>query len=593
MTAIPTGIDCPMKSEEQPQLSKKDRQKLKKLRKRASKVQIEAERSGLLTSLEWLEYQRLETKTQYKQSVGPSVTVRKRKEGIKVEGVHHRDLLAWFLQKAIHPHSNDEQHQQPKKLKKRPRSENEDDPLKNTSIPSWASIHNPGTVKNIAVLEVHISDGIASYSSLLESHLKVSSSKRNHAVLQTKWFQGPMPRSISESLLYFVADKQKKLKKNMEMNPPPSKQKLLENLQNLTIAAEDLARERYPEASQDKYTATRLSKDGLTEISLSTDTITEPVSISPEDAKALVDKTGFRVETQKNEDDKHSYICTQPTTDPNFVNQPARVFGLDCEMVLTSLGSELARLTLVQFEGFQDNILKTKTILDILVKPDNPVQNYLTPHSGITAKLLEPVSTRLAQVQVALVRFLQPNDILVGHSLENDLHAIHYVHPNVIDTALVFRHNNKRTKFSLRHLAFSLLRKTIQNGSHCSEQDAEVALELAVRRAWIGESFGIACGDERKSLLDGLNSEKATVVCIGPASWIKSHVTSHANGVHALNYDSILDCKKAMLAWLTSSSRNAHLIWSNLILSSENKEKDLESFKSLLVSGSVCSFCCC
>ena len=130
---------------------------------------------------------------------------------------------------------------------------------------------------------------------------------------------------------------------------------------------------------------------------------------------------------------------------------------------------------LVEFEDFCDGMLCSRNLLDVLVKPESTVLDYLTIHSGITANLLEPISTRLVQVQAALVRFLRPNDILVGHSLENDLHAAQYIHPNVIDTALIFRHRNKRTKFSLKHLAAILLKKKIQAGSHCSEEDAEAS----------------------------------------------------------------------------------------------------------------------
>jgi DNA polymerase III epsilon subunit-like protein len=559
---------------DQPQLPKIDRKKLKKLRKRVAQVQTEGERSGLLTSLEWLEYQRLETTATYEQSIGPSVHVRKSKEGIKVEGTHHRDLLAWFLQQGIDPISNSASNEQPKKCKKRSRSDT-NDPLQNPSIPSWASIHNPGTLQNIVVLEVHVPDDISSYSSILESHFEASS--KSHAALQTKWFQGPMPRSISDSLLYFVKNRVKKPKP--EIKPSSSKDHILEQLQDLTVPSEDWAKERYPKVCQDSVVGDPKKEDDETSQSV---TIKEPDSIPLEDAKALVDKIGFRVENQ-NEDDKQLYICTQPRTNSNDTH--ARVFGMDCEMVRTSLGAELARVTLVQFEDFQEDSLKTKTVLDVLVKPDNPVQDYLTRHSGVTAKLLEPVSTRLTQVQATLANFLRPNDILVGHSLENDLLATHFIHPNVIDTALVFRPRHKRTKFSLRHLAAALLRKTIQSGSHCSEEDAVTALELAVRRAWLGDSFGLAGGDERKSLFEGLHSE-ATVVCIGPTPWLQCHVTNHANGIHALGYDSIPDCKKAMLAWV-KGRRKAHLTWSHLNINSENEDNDLESLKGLLVSSST------
>jgi hypothetical protein len=37
---------------------------------------------------------------------------------------------------------------------------------------------------------------------------------------------------------------------------------------------------------------------------------------------------------------------------------------MDCEMVLTQMGSELARIALVQFEDFTDDTLTTTTVLD-------------------------------------------------------------------------------------------------------------------------------------------------------------------------------------------------------------------------------------
>ena len=44
--------------------------------------------------------------------------------------------------------------------------------------------------------------------------------------------------------------------------------------------------------------------------------------------------------------------------------------------------------------------------------------------SGITAAMLQPVTTSVRDVQVKLLRLLPRDAVLVGHSLENDLMAL-------------------------------------------------------------------------------------------------------------------------------------------------------------------------
>ncbi|XP_008571617.1 PREDICTED: putative RNA exonuclease NEF-sp isoform X5 [Galeopterus variegatus] len=102
--------------------------------------------------------------------------------------------------------------------------------------------------------------------------------------------------------------------------------------------------------------------------------------------------------------------CHGPITD----NSP--LFGLHCEMCLTSKGRELMHITLVAEGGC--------CVMDELVKPENKILDYLTSFSGITKKILNPVTTKLRDVQRQLKGLLPPDAVLVGHSLDLDLRAL-------------------------------------------------------------------------------------------------------------------------------------------------------------------------
>ena len=67
--------------------------------------------------------------------------------------------------------------------------------------------------------------------------------------------------------------------------------------------------------------------------------------------------------------------------------------GIDCEMIVTSAGYELARVTVIDVDG--------TVIFDELVLPPNPVIDYVTKFSGITSEMIQGVTTTLAQVQVS------------------------------------------------------------------------------------------------------------------------------------------------------------------------------------------------
>jgi DNA polymerase III epsilon subunit-like protein len=569
MSSNPTLLQAaaPSSSVDETTPKKKDKGRLKKLKKRVFQQQFELERCGILTRVDWMDYQRLEQDLTSMSSVGPAIRLRQKLNmdtstsvNQKVEGAQHRDLLANLL----HEH-NPSMPQM--KSKKRSRSAL-DDPIQDATMPSWVSFHNPGALQQVVVLELHVPH-VDTFFSELASALQTSTT--SCVTLGTNWFQGPIPRSISESLLYFMSSRIKRTSDAEQKNP--TRETILEELQQFTLTKEHFKSEGYPRPCT--VTANNDGNEAIFDSAYTT--IQQPAAFVLTDAKAAVEKLGFRVENQQDKDDQ-LYVNTQPSTTQS-TQSLLRVFGVDCEMVRTSIGSELARVTLVEFLEFQQDKVTTKTILDVLVKPYNPIKDYVTQHSGMSAKLMENVSTRLEQVQAALITFLRSHDILIGHSIENDLHACHYMHPNVIDTALLFRPDNKRCKFSLRHLTSALLQRTIQTGSHCSEQDAVATLELAVRRAVEGDTFGIA-NENRISLFDSL-PKQSKAVCIGPGPWIQSHVTNQANGVHALSCESIVECRKAMLAWMTGN-RKANLLWS--LLNIRHSEESLQALRGLLVS---------
>ena len=631
-----------------PQLSKKDRKKLKKLKKRAALVLTESERSGLLTRSEYEEYQSLvqldnDDQQQHAQSehneevsagktesppsstvsslrlARPSVSLRKKCIGIeKVEGSTNRDLLSWLLQQKF------ERPQQQSRKRQRDDSSagNKDTTI---AVPHWASIHNPGACEQVAVLEVHLpNDNIDSYSQFFESYRSGSEdgneeSNSNERInrffphsqfgVATKWFQGYIPKSMSETLLYFSnSRKENKTKTSETESSFSSRSDLVKRLETMLLSPGAMTEQGYPNAltsTIESKTSDSVSDEIKSFISRK-EKLQSPDTISLEKAKAYVSTFGVRVEHQKVED-KNPYINTPSATSsmgtldheksdsiPNKDELSVRVFGLDCEMVLTTIGSELARVTLVEFDEFvaPKTSSKTTVLLDCLVRPENRIVDYLTKHSGITHALLEPVTTRLEQVQCALASYLAPTDILIGHSLENDLRALHYIHPRIIDTSMIFRPSdqNRRFKFSLRHLSATLLKKPIQNGSHCSEEDAQTALDLALLKALKGDNLRVpGFGDNQKqSLLQQQFVKKSVAAFIGPNEWLKAHITKYPNNIHALNYDSPDDCKKAMLAWMRNS-RKAHLIWSKIELGTESSsnhssEGYLEVFKSLVVS---------
>ena len=81
---------------------------------------------------------------------------------------------------------------------------------------------------------------------------------------------------------------------------------------------------------------------------------------------------------------------------PGFIKGSAahkeeNVIAMDCEMVMTEFGLELARVSMVDNEG--------EVLLDLRVRPDDLIVDYLTKFSDITPDLLRDVTTSFKQAQ--------------------------------------------------------------------------------------------------------------------------------------------------------------------------------------------------
>ncbi|PAA62204.1 hypothetical protein BOX15_Mlig024805g2 [Macrostomum lignano] len=150
------------------------------------------------------------------------------------------------------------------------------------------------------------------------------------------------------------------------------------------------------------------------------------------------------------------------------------VYALDCEMIYTDAGKELARVTVI------DRSLSV--VYDRLVHPSAPIVDCNTRFSGLRAEQLVSAQHRLADVQDELLKLIYSTSILIGHSLESDLQVLKLRHGTVVDTSIVFPHRQGLPKKrALRNLASEILNKIIQTGGdagHDSSEDAQACMEL-------------------------------------------------------------------------------------------------------------------
>ena len=219
------------------------------------------------------------------------------------------------------------------------------------------------------------------------------------------------------------------------------------------------------------------------------------------------------------------------------------LFAVDCEMVNTQNGSELARVSIVNEE--------LECIYDRFVKPEGVVLDYLTKYSGVTEEILKDVTTSLTDVQEKLLEILPPNSILVGHSLENDFHTMRFRHPFVIDTSCLFTPFATPTcKPALRRLSRELLVTDIQNSEngHSSVEDAETCMKLVQLKLKGGASCKIAFNEITPSLFTDLQSQGITTGIVDKESVIRLFGRGSSHQVDAKTDEEAVEKVKEVVA---------------------------------------------
>lgn len=243
------------------------------------------------------------------------------------------------------------------------------------------------------------------------------------------------------------------------------------------------------------------------------------------------------------------YVSTNDTYVPVTPKSP--MFGLDCEMCKTShAASELTRVSIIDEDGNE--------FYESLVRPTNKIIDYLTPFSGITADMMKNVTKTLKDVQNDLRNKLPPDAILVGQSLNFDLHALKMMHPYVIDTSILFNiTGTPGTKSKLKVLTQKFLKRDIQcsSGGHNSIEDCTASLELVKlklknniyygdqwlqdRRNYhkkVNSKTGIARPEEIQRLGENCSTTEITSTLFGHAKKKNKKSSVVTNGDHLDNF---------------------------------------------------------
>ncbi|KAL7282390.1 hypothetical protein ACG7TL_003861 [Trametes sanguinea] len=190
-------------------------------------------------------------------------------------------------------------------------------------------------------------------------------------------------------------------------------------------------------------------------------------------------QTGPHVFYETDPEDLHRRHAFTPTRSPNDDCQPdgaLDVVALDCEMIYTTGGMRVARVSVIDSAG--------KEVFDEYVRMDEGVEviDFNTRFSGINEENYATAVLPLSAIRKSMDAFINANTIIIGHALENDLKTLRMIHHRCVDTAVLFPHTaGPPYRRALRALAKEYLGQTIQAAGaegHSSIEDSVATLDL-------------------------------------------------------------------------------------------------------------------
>ncbi|EEP78714.1 predicted protein [Uncinocarpus reesii 1704] len=173
--------------------------------------------------------------------------------------------------------------------------------------------------------------------------------------------------------------------------------------------------------------------------------------------------------------------CQLTPLDQSSTAPKRAAIALDCEMVGTVAGDYPVSLSAVDY-------LTGEVILNRLVRPLVKVTDWRVRITGVTEKTIAQDRAALEGWEAAraeLWAFMNPQTILIGHSLANDLKVLGMVHTRIVDSEILTKKavgpTCKRV-WGLKTLCETFLGIRIQAGKkgHSSLEDALATREIVL-----------------------------------------------------------------------------------------------------------------